>query len=1280
MSRLRALPLGALLIVIFFAISYPAASGPIYENNTTVLLPYGVQTGGTITTGGEFNIYSLPATAGDTLFVRTAAPEDPTGGTGFNPLIVLYGPDGITILAQDAPQPESEPGPAEIQCIVDETGDFYLTVQSTEPSWSGTYGITAQKTNNPENATSLTPGDAIEGTVDVAGGVAAYTITSAAQDTITISLVAGTYEGMLIVFDPDGQEWARNYSTASGVPAEITMTTETEGDYLVLAGAANGKTGAYSVVYAGRGGNLPIADFNATPTSGLLPLTVQFHDNSSGNATDWSWNFGDETPNAPVQNPEHTYNTSGVFNVTLTVTNPAGTGVITRPGYITVTEPADPFVLANISARDIANGDPVVIDGVAEGSPASVAIWIIGPDFFTWTTVDVNPNGTFTSVIDGMTTIEMPQGEYYCVVQHPMANGTFDVYFGSEGGWIGIYDTLDNYLTITEDGTINASDAFTALTGMLDSPLLDDTYTTSSFVLGPPYILVDETAGVPMGEPLILTGRSNLLAGSTLSVTIANSSEVTMASGETSVQPSGAWSFETGTAGFDLGEYLVWVSCSDYEIWNDTTFDIIEPTEFTANFTADLTKGIAPLTVTFTEDSSGDPESYEWDLGDGSNITSAEASTYVYTYDEPGWYSVSLNVTSGNEEAGVTRENYIAVYLAGTDIGFNVPGISTGEGDYGQTLSINQAAVTGTITVNRTTATRTIVTISNPGSGIAAMVITFGEDFWEGDGFIGGTVENVLITSTPILMPFAGADASATVRFTMDTYPDSGSLGLFLAPGAPSVLENDAAALLTGDGLVLGRCGFTLDVLKDLMPSITSAGVSLTVPDGWNTAEEGNIFGIIRRDDGGATTVLKTTSTGGEGFTTYSALAPGFSSFALAALAPASDNSNNDDDSPDPIPDDDELTDPDLDEEQDEGSDSINDDPTGLPGLAAPQDPGIVTGPAEMIDTGSAPGTDSGDDYYTNRPTFRDLASAVQEGGASTFGLTSDNAAPPPAAAVLSPEALPVATVVTSVAMVGMGLVSVGTATGTIGATGAAGAATGGSAASTITAQLSHYLNQALGLTTQVFGEFGVEVGAEKVAAGKGAAGAIAFAPKEWIVLIGGSILLALAFLYAERAVFIPLTIFTYFLASGVAISIHELAHMLVARKYMQGSGNVSFNYIGILSSFLTAWLFGNVFSQPLVTRIDENNEDPTKNIGFALFVGPVASLCLALVFVLLIPLGGFWTMLGTIGFAINLLEAAYSLIPLYPLDGKEVYHWNKPIWAAVFFPIIALYLTLYMI
>ena len=63
--------------------------------------------------------------------------------------------------------------------------------------------------------------------------------------------------------------------------------------------------------------------FSANPTSGSVPLTVQFTDKSTGNPVAWSWDFGDLL-GSTAQNPAHTFLLPGDYTVTLTVTGSDG--------------------------------------------------------------------------------------------------------------------------------------------------------------------------------------------------------------------------------------------------------------------------------------------------------------------------------------------------------------------------------------------------------------------------------------------------------------------------------------------------------------------------------------------------------------------------------------------------------------------------------------------------------------------------------------------------------------------------------------------------------------------------------------------------------------------------------------------------------------------------------------------------------------------------------------------------------------------------------------------
>ncbi len=81
----------------------------------------------------------------------------------------------------------------------------------------------------------------------------------------------------------------------------------------------------------------PDVDFRTTTKrTGENPLTVAFQDRTIFGApiTSWTWNFGDGG-SSNLQNPSHTYNTVGTFNVSLTVTDIDGCSrTLTKTNFV----------------------------------------------------------------------------------------------------------------------------------------------------------------------------------------------------------------------------------------------------------------------------------------------------------------------------------------------------------------------------------------------------------------------------------------------------------------------------------------------------------------------------------------------------------------------------------------------------------------------------------------------------------------------------------------------------------------------------------------------------------------------------------------------------------------------------------------------------------------------------------------------------------------------------------------------------------------------------------
>ena len=86
------------------------------------------------------------------------------------------------------------------------------------------------------------------------------------------------------------------------------------------------------------GNNIPEAMFSCNTTTGNAPFSVNFYDQSTNSPSLWFWEFGDgNTSN--LQNPNHTYYSSGAYTVKLTASNDDGSDSETKSNFIIVNEP-----------------------------------------------------------------------------------------------------------------------------------------------------------------------------------------------------------------------------------------------------------------------------------------------------------------------------------------------------------------------------------------------------------------------------------------------------------------------------------------------------------------------------------------------------------------------------------------------------------------------------------------------------------------------------------------------------------------------------------------------------------------------------------------------------------------------------------------------------------------------------------------------------------------------------------------------------------------------------
>ena len=126
----------------------------------------------------------------------------------------------------------------------------------------------------------------------------------------------------------------------------------------------------------------------------------------------------------------------------------------------------------------------------------------------------------------------------------------------------------------------------------------------------------------------------------------------------------------------ESGDYTVSLTVGDGVTTDtETKIDYISVGDLiVADFTADPLTGLAPLTVNFTNTSSGAVTTWEWDFDNDGNIDSTEENP-TYTYTEIGIYTVSLTVSDGTNTDIEIKPDYIEA--TGTGTGDDLPSYLT---------------------------------------------------------------------------------------------------------------------------------------------------------------------------------------------------------------------------------------------------------------------------------------------------------------------------------------------------------------------------------------------------------------------------------------------------------------------------------------------------------------------------------------------------------------------------------------------------------------------------
>jgi hypothetical protein len=224
--------------------------------------------------------------------------------------------------------------------------------------------------------------------------------------------------------------------------------------------------------------------------------------------------------------------------------------------------------------QTLAKGDSFTITGTG-ATNGSIAVWIIGRDYFTVKTVNPDREGNYSFIIKPEETGQFSSGQYAFVIQDPGANKKMDIESRVAGnGNITLQNEGIAFADIGPKQGIrtSAEPVVSILQTSTTLPGIDDILAPYYFIVEEPAIHFDQKSranpdgqlpNLNAGERITISGTTNMGVENSLQVVIRNLETNTLILTTTipviAGRDTNRWIFDLDTTGFSHGEYFVTV-------------------------------------------------------------------------------------------------------------------------------------------------------------------------------------------------------------------------------------------------------------------------------------------------------------------------------------------------------------------------------------------------------------------------------------------------------------------------------------------------------------------------------------------------------------------------------------------------------------------------------------------------------------------------------------------------------------------------------------------------